>query len=175
MMQVEQIPAAIQKNILNIVVLGACAAFAWNILGKQMKEVDTIKAEAQTALQKNDVLKQIAQSEGRLKILRRNINIKDKTSIINTLNGIAKDCQVKILKFDEIPPDQSVPGYIRYPFALNISLDNYHTLGKFISALESNPFLFMVDNIAVNAEGSGDSGRRGIQVSLEVSTILIKD
>jgi len=174
MIRPEQLPAAIQKNILNIAVIAIGAIVAWKIYGGQMQQVNAVKAETQVALQKNDVLAQIVQSEKSLKNLRRSINNKDETSVIDVLNNIAKNSRVKIIELKPIP-EQKVLGYTRYPFALAVGVDNYHTLGKFISALESNPFLFTIDNIAVNSEDSDESRPFRLQVSLEVSTILIKD
>lgn len=174
MMHPQEFPDAIQKNILNIGVILVCVFIAYKIFVSQAEQVKAIKAETQVAEQKNMVLAQIVQSEKRLKSLRRNINNKDETSVINTLNMIAKDFGVKIIELRPVP-EQKVLGYIKYPFALNIALDNYHTLGRFMSALESNPFLFTIDNISVNNEEAGESRRYRLHVNLEVSTILIKD
>jgi Tfp pilus assembly protein PilO len=171
MMQPQEFPGAIQKNILNIGVFLVCVFIAHKIFVTQMQQVASIQAETEKAQQKNAVLTEIAQSEKRLKNLRRSINNKDETSIINTLNAIAKDCNVKIVEWKPVPPEK-VLGYVRYPFALNIALDNYHTLGKFMSALESNPFLFTIENISVNNDEAGHSIYR-LHVNLEVSTILI--
>jgi Tfp pilus assembly protein PilO len=174
MMQPDELQGAIQKNIINIAVILVCVIAAYKIFASQMKQVEAIKAETQTAQQKNSILGEIAQSERKLKNLRRSINNKDETAVINTLNTIAKKNGAKIIELKPIP-EQKILGYTRYPFALNVAVDNYHTLGRFISALESDPFLFTVDNISVNNEQIGESRRYSLHVNLEVSTILIKD
>jgi Tfp pilus assembly protein PilO len=174
MMQVEELSSRIQKNILNIVVLVVFAIIAYKIFNAQKQQVESIKNETQIELQKGVVLTQISQSEKRFKNLRRLINIKEETSVIDKLNTIAKQSQVKIIVIKPIPA-QKVSGYSRHPFALSVAVDNYHTLGKFISALENDPFLFSVDNISVNPDPASESRRFKLQVNLEVSTILIKD
>jgi Tfp pilus assembly protein PilO len=175
MMQPQEFSGAIQKNIINIAVIAVCIIVAQRIFVSQMKQVEAIKAETQAAQQKNLILGEIVQSEKKLKNLRRSINLDGKeTSVINTLNTIAKNIGVKIVELKPVP-EQVTLGYTKYPFVLNVAVDNYHTLGKFMSALESNPFLFTIDNISVNNEAVGESRRYRLHVNLEVSTILIKD
>jgi Tfp pilus assembly protein PilO len=173
MMQPQDIPAAIQRNIINIVVIIISLIIAKNIFTKQMAQVGSIRSEADIARQKNAMLEQIVQSEKRLKNLRRSIN-KEETSIINTINTIAKKFDVKIVELKPVP-EQKITGYVKYPFVLNIAVNNYHTLGRFISALESDPFLFTVDSMSVNIDESGDSRKYKLRVNLETNTILIKD
>ena len=174
MMQPQEFQGAIQKNIINIAVILVCAIIAYKIFVSQMKQVEAIKADTQAAQQKNLILGEIVQSEKRLKNLRRSINNKDETSVINTLNTIAKKIGVSIIELKPVP-EQKISGYIKYPFALNVAVENYQTLGKFMSALESDPFLFTIDNISVNNEQAGESKKYKLHVNLEVSTILIKD
>jgi len=174
MMQAQDISGNIQKNILNIGIILVCVFIAFKIFSAQMEEVKAIKAETETATQKNIILGDILQSEKKLKILRRSLNNKDETAVINTMNTIAKDFGVKIIELRPVP-EQKLSGYSRHPFTLNIAVDNYHTLGRFTSALESHPFLFTIDNISVNNEDSGGSRRYRLRVNLEVSTILILD
>jgi Tfp pilus assembly protein PilO len=175
MIQMNELTEKIQKNFLNILVLGILIIVAYKIHVAQQKQIESIKAETQVELQKNEVLTQISQSEKRFKNLRRQFVNKDKDSFLPVLNTIAKDHQVKIIVVKPLPVDQKAPGYSRYSFSLNIAVDNYHTLGKFISALESHPFLFSVDGMSVNPAPEGEARRYKLNVGLDVSAILMKD
>ncbi|MFA5075581.1 MAG: hypothetical protein WC436_05785 [Candidatus Babeliales bacterium] len=175
MMQINELSDKIQKNILNIAVSIILIIVAYKIFAAGQQQVESIKAETQVELQKNEVLTQISQSEKRFKDLRRQFVNKDKDAFLPVLNAIAKDYQVKIIVVKPLPADQKAPAYSRYPFLLNIAVDNYHTLGKYISALESHPFLFSIDSMSVSPDPDGESRRYKLQVALEVSAILLKD
>jgi Tfp pilus assembly protein PilO len=174
MITVEEVMGKIQKNFVNIAVIGVCLIIAFKIFSAQTKKIDGIRAEAAVETQKAAILQEISGFEGRLKTLGRQINIKDDAAVINTLNEIAKSCGVKILVLKPVPK-QAITGYTRCPYSLNIAVDNYHTLGKFVSALESHPFVFSIDSMNVTTDPGAESKRYKMMVTLEVSTILIKD
>lgn len=175
MMQFDDISSKIQKNILNIAILGVMIFVAYKVHVAQQQQVNAVKADTGIELQKSAVLQQISQSEKKLKNLRRAINNKDEAAFLPTLNEIARDHQVKISVIKPLPPEQKVQGYSRYPFAMNIAADNYHTLGKFISALESHPFMFSVESMAIHPDPSRESRRYKLQADIEVSAILLRD
>jgi len=170
----DELLSAIQQNIVNIVVIVVCLIVALKIYGNQTRLIESIKAEIVTENEKNNVLGLISQSEKRLKELRRTINTKDESSIINTLNTIAGEFGVKIIVIRPVP-QTVMAGYIKHPYSLNVSVDSYHTLGKFISALENHPFTFSVDNLDVVPDAASASKKYKLQASFEVSTILIKE
>jgi len=125
--------------------------------------------------QKSAVLTQISQSEKKIKNLRRLINNKDEAAFLPTLNAIARDHQVKINVIKPLPSEQRAAGYSTYPFAISIAADNYHAFGKFVSALESHPFMFSIDRMSVHPDPSRESRRYKLQAELEVSAILLRD
>lgn len=174
MMQIEDISSKIQKNILNIAVLAVMVILAHKIMVTQQQQVEAIKAETEVELQKNTVLTQISESERKLRDLRRMVNNKDEAAFLPTLNAIAKDHEVKINVIKPLPPEQK-KGYSKYSFAMNIAVNNYHTLGKFISALESHPFMFAVDSMSVHPDPSREARRYKLEAQLDVSAILLRD
>jgi len=175
MMNTHEIMMKLQKNFINFLVLIILIIVAYKIFVAGQKKVEDINAETQVALQKNAVLTQISQSERRLKNLNRQIVNKDKNALLPTLNAVAKDCQVKIIAINRLPIDDRSSGYSKYPFSLNIAVDNYHALGKFISAVESHPFLFSIDSMRVSPSQEGQSSRYKLQVAIDISAILIKE
>lgn len=170
----EELLSAVQKNVVNLVVLAICLIAAFKIYGQQKLLVDGIKVEIETENQKNTVLGMISQSEKRLKDLRRSVNIKDDGAIINTLNSIAGEYGVKIIVIKPVSMSE-MKGYTKHPYSLNVSADTYHTIGKFIGALENHPFMFNVDNLHITPDEASASKKYKLQATFEVSTILIKE
>lgn len=175
MMQMDEVLGKVQKNILNIAIMGVMVVLAYKIFAAQQKQVEAIKAQTEMESQKSAVLTQISQSEKKFKNLRRLINNKDEAALLPTLNAIARDHQVKINVIKPLPPEQRVAGYTTYPFAMSIAADNYHAFGKFVSALESHPFMFSIDSMSVHPDPSRESRRYKLQAELEVSSILLRD
>ncbi|MFA6384497.1 MAG: type 4a pilus biogenesis protein PilO [Candidatus Omnitrophota bacterium] len=174
MITVEELIIKIQKNFVNIAVCVICVIVALRIYSAQNNRVEAIRAETDLESQKSAVLHDISNYESRFKKLHGQVNIKDDTAVINTLNTIAKDSQVKIIVLRPMPQEK-ISGYIRYPYSMSIAVDNYHMLGKFISVLESHPFMFSIVSMNVEADTSDESKRYKMQVNLEISTILVKD
>jgi len=90
------------------------------------------------------------------------------------LNDVARNCQVKINVIKPLPPEQG-GGYTKYSFAMSVAAENYHMFGKFISALESHPFMFSVESVSVHPDPSRESKRYKLEAELEVSAILLRD
>jgi hypothetical protein len=174
MMPVEDILNKVQKNSANIVVIIVCLFIAAKLYSAQTKRIDAMRASTDMELQKSAVLQQIRTSEGRLKNLSRQMNIKDETTVFNALNDIARNAGVKIINLKP-GTTQKNPGYLNIPHTLNIAVESYHMLGKFISALENHPYAFIVDNIFVAMDPAAGGKKYKMQVTLGVSTILIKE
>lgn len=160
-----------KNKILNIVLIISTLIIAPNIYVSKAKNIESLNAKKDTELKKNEVLDRISYSEKRIKYYKNLFNKKDASLIMNTVNNIARDSNIKIVS---IKPgtEQKEPVYTKYPFLLTIAADNYHTLGKFISKIESHPDAYFVDEINIRTQGQAPKPQDNLTVNLTLSAIV---
>jgi Tfp pilus assembly protein PilO len=164
------------KNIiLNFIIIIIALSFAYNLYKNEQKNLALLKEKKETETKKNAVLEEIKQSEKVIFAYKDFINGKDITAVINTLNKTAKEFSINILSMRPLP-EESFPLYTKFPFNLRIEVNDYHTIGKFISRLESHPDIYEVETVTI----APDSNAPGAEVNkliidLKISTFLIKD
>ena len=164
-----------KKNIINFIIILIALPIAVNIYKSQVKSAGLLKNNKEIELKKNEVLEDISISEKTVNSYKALLNRKDIFLVLNVIGNIAKKSGVKINSLKPQAP-QDYPAYIKYSFDLTVDVDNYHALGKFISALESNPDVYFVDNLTIKStEGLGESTQTGkLTVNLTLSTILFR-
>ncbi len=84
---------------------------------------------------------------------------------MDTISGIAKDSNVLLVS---IKPgtEENQPLYIKYPFVLVIGVDSYHAIGKFISRIENQSDIYLVEAISIKFQ---DASRRQEKELVEVT------
>jgi len=125
---------------------------------------------------KNEVLGEISGLEGRLAMYKNYLNKKDLSASINTIGNIARESSAKIISVKPTP-EESYTAYIgKYPFDLILEVDNYHSLGKFISRLESHPDVYAVEVFSISPQRKkvGEEVESKLIVNVRVSTFLFK-
>lgn len=174
--------AGSKNKILNIGLIILTVIIASNMYRNKAKDVQLLNAKKDTELKKNSALEQIKQLEKSIESYKNIFNKKDASLIINTINNIARDSNVKIIS---IKPsnERKESVYTSYPFLLTVSADNYHCIGKFISGIESHPDIYFVDAITITIEDirqaqnleQGLKPITRVMVNLTLSKIVFKD
>ncbi len=162
-----------KNKVINIVIVLVAVVIAFKIYGKQQVEIANLKSTAELEAKKNGVLAEIGLLEKKLGSLKKTINSKDVSLVMNSVGAIAKDNGVKVVSFKP-QSEKDFPVYTKYSFDLVVSASTYHKIGKFISVLESSPEIYMVESISIiNSAVEGENAK--IDVQLMLSTVLMKD
>lgn len=166
-----------KNKLLNIAVILIALLIAHNIHKGQVRSVAALKEKKETELKKNEILGNISQLEKRLNLYKNLLNKKDISLIINTLNKIAKDAEVKI---NSIKPqaERAYPVYLKYPFDLTVEAESYHSLGRFISKLESHPHIYLVEQATIRKAAAGAQAGDVVTkliADLKLTTIAFRD
>ncbi|MGE5197716.1 MAG: hypothetical protein ACM3IL_04355, partial [Deltaproteobacteria bacterium] len=81
---------------------------------------------------------------------------------------------VKILSLRPLP-EEGFPLYVKYTYDLTLEANSYHAMGKFISKIESSPFIFKVEYISMQPQANIQKGKLElITANLKISTVLLK-
>ncbi len=162
--------AKIKENGLTAVILIAAVVISWKVYQGKEKEIQAIMSQKAVEEEKNAVLDQIGMREKKLEKLKKDINNKEPTTGMDRIGDLAKSVPVQISKIN--PLKEIVSGvYTRYPYELTLSAKDYHQIGKFISLLENSPDTYMVEDLVIHNNVSGDPN--SMSASLMVYTIMI--
>ena len=165
-----------KNKALNILIAIIALFVAYRIYEVQAKKLAVLKEKSETETKKNAILDDISQIYQRINTLKKGVNSKDISTAINTIASMAKENSVKIIS---IRPQKEQPGYLytKYPIELVVSLDSYHSLGKFISKLESHPDIYSVEVLEMKPQVFWQEGEadQKISVNILIYTILFKD
>ena len=160
------------KNILldGIIIIIALIV-ALNIHKNNVNEKNKLIQEKGSELNKNAVLGEIAGLEGKIGSYKSQVNrnAPDSSRIISVINKMAQESGIKV---DSIRPQQkqSLDFYIEDKYALSFMAYDYHTLGKFIHRLETNPdFFFVVEEVSLREQAGQAAGPENkLQISAQV-------
>lgn len=160
-----------QKNkFLNIVLVIITIIVSLNIYKKHAGQAESITIQKDSELKKKKVLESIVYSEKMIEAYKRLLVRKDPSFVMNSINNLARDSGIEVLSIKPVSEMQQVFS-IRIPYDLTIRADNYHSLGKFISRLESHQLVLMVDSMSIKY----DNQTRKINANLKLSYIVIKE
>jgi len=164
-----------KKPLLNFAVIIVAFIISLKIYSGQEKNINSLKKQKADEIKRNQALEDIAGLEMQLGSYKNFLNKKDIDSSIKKLGAIAKASSVKIIS---IRPEgaKDADYYVIYPFSLTVTAKDYHSLGRFIGALENDADLYTVNSLNVKEEGgSARQEGAGLQAGIQVSTILYKD
>lgn len=165
------------KNILldGIIVIVALVV-AWNIYNGNVNKKKALTEEKRIEQEKNEVLQEIVTLEGKISSYKAQINknVSDSSRIIGVINSLAQASGIKI---NSIRPEQKINKdfYSLEEYGLSFNIYDYHTLGKFISKLEtSQDFFFVIDNVGLQEQSLGTTGDAvEILVQMRIGIIFI--
>ena len=161
-----------KNTILNVLII-ILALIISNIIYKgQAKTFETMKLNNEKELKKNKVLSNIKRLDEAFLTYKNAINKKNVSLLINNISNIARDSGLVI---DLLKPftEETESIYINYPFELRMRANSYHEVGRFMSSLESDPAIYIVDSMGINLDQENPKGR--LLVTLKFRTIIIPD
>lgn len=169
-----------KNKIINIAVIVLAVIIAVNIYKNHVISITALNSQKQKEIEKNEIITNIIKLQKEFNAYKSLINGKDVSLAINNLNIIAKDAGVKI---NSIKPEQTkIEGiYETYSFQLEISAQNYENVGNFISSLESDPMIFIIDSMKfkpqkeeVEIGGTRKKVVNVLNIDLRISTNLLR-
>lgn len=160
-----------KSNIANLAVIIIFVVISINVYKNQTKNTASLNERKDTETKKNKVMEEIVQLQKNIDDLTNLVNSKDIYATINNLNNMAREFSVKISAIKPIT-EQDFILYTKYPFELTVEADNYHQIGKFISKIESNPNIYIVESLSMHPQADNQPGV--VTASLKISTVLFK-
>jgi len=155
-----------KNKLLNLAVIIIAFMIASNIYKQQTREIESLKSKSNTETKKNTVIENISKLEKSIGTYKNLLAKKDAGSVINTVSNIAKESGVKIVSVKPIA-EQKHTDYIKFPLNLVLSVPNYHTLGSFISKIESYQDVYVVESIEISFQEQA----KALAVSLIINSI----
>ena len=168
----EEMINKLKGNLIGLVCLIAALFIAFKVYHGKESEILALKNQRVNEEKKNEVLAQISNLEKKFADLKGNVNNKNISLVLDKISDFAKAASVNIVKIN--PLKESVLGaYTKYPYELAFSAKSYHQIGKFIGSLENSPDIYMIENLYINSNTSGDPSL--ISASLTVYTIMVRN
>jgi len=163
----EQLEMGKYKNrTINIALIVVAVIIALIIYRKQVQDINTLRDTKEEETKKNVVLDDIGKLEQRIFAYKRLLRDKEMDMVISTITDMAKEAGIEIVS---IRPgrEQVLSDYTKLPVELEMKAFEYHSLGTFISKLESHTDVYIVENVRINSRSLEDA----LAVSLKVSSI----
>jgi Tfp pilus assembly protein PilO len=165
-----------KNTLLNVVLVLAALVVSYNLYEKQDKVLRELKRQKAEQVDKNKVLEEIGMFDQKIKALKDGVNKNDVSLSLNTISRLAKANSIGIISIRPLPK-QSYPLYTKYPFTLEITIENgYNSLGMFISDLENDPGIYFVESVNIRNKTSAPQGgsppERSLAASVTVYTIM---
>lgn len=167
-----------KNKILNFAVIFIAIIAGFNIYKKQIKIVDSLKQKKELETRKNRILVGLLELEKKINFYKDFVNKKDISSVVNTLNSIAKESGVKIISLKPLE-EQTFPLYTKYPFSLTLNARTYDDIGVFISNLENSGDIYVITSVAIKParapkDGSSEDQKNDLVLELALNTFLFK-
>lgn len=155
-----------RNKIFNLVVLVLATVIALSIYKKQVRDIDLLKDTRDVEKKKNIVLDDIGKLEEKIDSYKELLVNKEIEVIIGNISNMAKESGVNLIS---IQPEakQEHSDYVKLPFSLVVNSFDYHSLGDFISRIESHPDVYIIDDIRINPLSAAE----GLTVNLKLSSI----
>lgn len=158
--------------ILNIGAVLLVLFVAFKFYQSAQAKIGELNLKKQTEINKNQVAENILGLENTLDSYKEILTKKDFSSVMSTISGLAKACNLKVVSIKPGPED-TFKDYLKFSFLVVVNVPDYHALGKFISQLESQRDAYLVDAIAIDINNIEQDSAVGtnLNVNLTVSTI----
>jgi len=137
-----------KNKIVNIGVIILALIIANNIYKKQLSSIESLREKKEMELKINNVLGEISIMNKKLDAYNKLLALKDTGVALNTISSLAKDSNIKITSIKP-SAEQRFSEYIKYPFDLNVTASDYHSLARFISKIENSREVYLVDGLDI--------------------------
>lgn len=161
-----------KNKVLNAAVVLLTLIIISNIFKGQSQQVKALNETRAAELKKNEILSSISSLEKKISAFKKIFGKRDPSAVINSLSIIARESNVKIISITPKGQDNR-SAYTKYPFDLVVGVENYHSLGKFVSNIESSNDLFFIDRMGVRPTEKSvtQEQKHGLTVNLSISTV----
>lgn len=162
-----------KNKILNFGIIILALFVVFQIYRSSDEQVNSLIGQKDEELRKNAALEEIASLEKKVEKYKTVFVRKDLGAVIDTISNIAKNCSIKIISIK--PANEEVfPNYVKAAFLITVSSPSYHSLGNFVSQIESYKDVYMVDEISITSTAPGQptaAKNINLNVNLKISTI----
>lgn len=162
-----------KNKILNFGIIILAVFIAFQIYKSSNEQVNSLVQQKGDELNKNMATEEIFGLERKIEGYKKVFVKKDVGSVIDTISNIAKNSLVKVVSIK--PSNEEVyADYIKSVFLITVSSPNYHSLGNFISQIESYKDIYMVDEVSIlpaSANQPLENVNLNLNVNLKISTI----
>ncbi len=163
-----------KNKIMHAIIIIFALIIAKNLYKSQTRGIESLREKKELEIKRIAVLGDINELTKLTKLYKDLVNKKDISSIINRISRIAIDSGVNIVTINPAR-EQVYPMYIKYPFHLVVNTKHYDNIGRFISKLENNPDIYIVDSAEIKTAGSTiEAGPANLVMDLILSTIIFR-
>lgn len=164
-----------KNQIINITIVVIALIIANHIYKNQMKAAESLKLQQQEVIRVNGLLSQIRLSDAEISAYKKILGAKDISVLINEINSIAKEKQVKVLSIKPLK-EAALPSYAKQEFEIAVSAEDSHHIGEFVSGLESSTQVFVIEDFnesAIQQDQEKGAGKE-ITARITLSAIFIR-
>lgn len=162
------------KNIiLNLAILIFAAFITLQFYKSGEKQINSLISQREDELKKNMNIEEIVGFEKKIEDYKKVFVKKDLSSVMSTLSSIAADSRVTIVSIKPVGEEVN-KDYIKSSFLITLTTSNYHFLGNFISRVEKNKDIYLIDEVSIRSVASGyevEDSQAILNINLKVSTI----
>ena len=168
-MEISELITKYKAIILNITIILFTLFIISKLNTKQQNNLKLINQGMKSESQKTQLLDSISKTEKKLTSYDNFLVRRDESVVINTMSNLAAESGVQVAT---ISPDseEQYDDFIKLPFNLRLKASDYHSLGRFVSKLESHSDIFVVEN----AQISSGYNQESLKINLKVSYVVLK-
>ena len=162
-----------KNKILNFGIILLAVFIALQIYKSVDQQINSLTVTKNEELKKNRVMEDIAALEKKIEGYKKAFDKKDMGSVVEAISNIAKASSVNIVSIKPIGEETSA-DYLKLSFLITVSSPDYHSLGNFVSQIEGNKNIYMVNEVSIKSadpENAADGAKANLNVILKVSTI----
>lgn len=164
----------VNKNkvkIVNIGIIIIALIIANKIYQAQDRQLAQLKQLKEAEMKKSQVLDEVLSLDKKLTAYRGLLTKQGQAGAIDNITNIARSSGLEIISLR--PMQEMLSGvYVKSPYEIELSAESFHQIGRFISKIESNPVVYIVDNISITSMASQRKGDpQKLTAKLRVSNI----
>lgn len=157
-----------------LIIIFACSVGYNGIYKHNLSKVGSIKLQIEEQKKKNDALGMIGLLDKKLKAYQsRSFPSAEVTQLLDSVLELAKQVGIEIETFNPLPAIYK-EQFIEFPIKIPVRCE-YHTLGRFLSLIESNQEFIWVKGIKITKPTVTDPReKRTPRMDLTISGLYLK-
>lgn len=166
-----------KELIVSLVIIGGGLIIASHTFQEQKKKISAIKDEVSQEEKRIALGKELSILNE--KVVRAGGNYLKKTASLGAdkFKELAQAANVRVISLNSVSRND-VTSYVVESYSLNLEAD-YHSLGRFMSSLESQPDIVKIENLTIENPqarllGKGQGRKNNLNITLQVSVGFIK-